>query len=304
MRPGRRALLVVNPASRRGREALDAGTAVLEEAGFAVHQVKVEDADKVDDAVRSGAAEADLVVLAGGDGTLNCAAEALVESGLPFGLIPTGTANDLARTLGIPIDPAEACRIIVEGTRQRIDLGWVEGKLFFNVAHIGFGVAVAEQHTDERKQRFGVAAYLFSIRDALAAHRSFECELACDGETERRRLLQIAIGNGRHYGGGLTVSEDAAIDDGALDLYAVPPLPWWRILLLLPRLRFGPRANDRGILLRRGREIEVRTSRPLSIDTDGEITRSTPARFRVLPGALEVFVPANYAGPGLSQAMN
>ena len=299
---GQRALLVVNPASRRGREALDAGTAVLEGAGLSVHHVAVDNPGAVGEAVRVGSAEADLVILAGGDGTFNCAAEAMVECGRPLGLIPTGTANDLARTLGIPVDPAEACRIIVAGRRRRIDLGWVEGKLFFNVAHIGLGVAVAELHTDERKRRFGVAAYLFSIRDALATYRPFRCRIVCDGKVERHRLVQLAIGNGRHYGGGLTVSENAVIDDGLLDLYAVPPLPWWRLVLLLPRLRSGPRATDRGILLRHGREIEVRTRRSLPIATDGEITRrATPARFRVVPGALEVFVPGDYSGPGLTQ---
>jgi YegS/Rv2252/BmrU family lipid kinase len=233
-----------------------------------------------------------LIVLAGGDGTFSCAAEAVAEAGLPLGLIPSGTANDLARTLDVPTDLAAACEVIAGGHFRRVDLGVMNGKPFFNVAHIGFGVAVARNQTDDRKKRFGVASYLLSVRDAIAAHEPFWCEIVCDGRRERHRLDQLTVGNGRHYGGGLTISADARIDDGMLDLYAIPPLPWWRALTLLPRLRAGPRRHDRGGLLMRGAEIEVHTEPTLPVDIDGEVEGATPARFSVLPGALRIFTPA------------
>lgn len=286
-----RVLLIANPRSRQGTAVLPRVEAALRRAGFAVAAQVVEEPGELAGRIAAGAAAADLIVLAGGDGTFSCAAPAVMASGLPLGLIPTGTANDLARTLGIPFDPVAACAVIAAGRRRRIDLGMQDGTPFFNVAHIGFGVAVAQKHTNRRKRLFGVAAYLFSVRDAFRAHAPFWCEIDCDGRRARHRLDQLAIGNGRHYGGGMTVAADAAIDDGTLDLYAIPPLPWWRVLALLPRLRQGFRPRDTGALLMRGREVAVRTEPPLPISMDGEIVGLTPAHFRVLPKALEVFVP-------------
>jgi YegS/Rv2252/BmrU family lipid kinase len=289
---GKRVLLVANPQSRHGDSVMTEAESALRQAGFTVDGIALENPPELPAIVRSHASRADLIVLAGGDGTFSCAAEAVMEAGLPLGLIPTGTANDLARTLDLPADPAEACAVIAAGHSRRVDLGTLNGKPFFNAAHIGFAVAVARKHTDERKKRFGVAAYLLSVRDAVAAHEPFWCDIVCDGRRECRRLDQLTIGNGRHYGGGLTVSENASIDDGALDLYAIPPLPWWRALALLPRLRAGPRRRDRGVLLMRGAEVEVRTEPALPINVDGEVEGTTPARFGVLPGALTIFAPA------------
>ncbi len=103
--------------------------------------------------------------------------------------------------------------------------------------------------------------------------------------------MQIAVGNGRHYGGGMTIVDDAAIDDGRLDLYALPRLPGWRLLVFLPILRWGLHRPIESILSLHGREIEVEPDRPLEIDVDGEVRGRTPAHFRVVPRAIEVFVP-------------
>jgi YegS/Rv2252/BmrU family lipid kinase len=232
------------------------------------------------------------VILGGGDGTLSHALDALLVADRPLGILPMGNANDLARTLGIPTDCADACRVIAEDRRRRIDVGWVNGTHFFNVASMGLSVRIAQRLTRDRKERWGVLAYLGCAWEAVHEQRSFWARVICDRLATELHSMQVTVGNGRHYGGGMTVVDDAAIDDGRLDLYALPPLPGWRLLVLLPILRWGLHRPIESILSLHGREIEVETDRPLDINVDGEVRTHTPARFRVLPLAMEVFVPA------------
>src|ERR1700759_2463898 len=136
----RSALLVVNAHSRRGAGAAETVTRVLREASVPVIPRDCERASDLSDLIRATKRDIDSVIIGGGDGTLNAALPGLLETALPLGIIPLGTANDLARTLGIPIDPAAAAHIVARGALQRVDIGEVNGYPFFNVASIGFGV--------------------------------------------------------------------------------------------------------------------------------------------------------------------
>jgi len=289
-----RALLIANRHSRTGTADLSAVRAVLASHGLEVVERQCERSADVPDTIRRERAGVDLVVLAGGDGTMNAAADALVESRLPLGILPTGTGNDLARTLDIPTDLEAAATVIGVGRRHRVDLGWVNGKHFFNAASIGLSAEVTRHHTKERKRRYWVFAYVLSLRDAWRHTRPFRARLTCDGRSIRLRAIQITVGNGRHYGGGMTVREDAAIDDGWLDVYCLRPGSFWSLLALFPALRLGRLRHRESVHVMRGRRIEVHTRRRLPVNTDGELTTRTPAEFRVLPGALEVLVPASY----------
>lgn len=233
----------------------------------------------------------DLVIIGGGDGTLNAAADALVETQLPLGILPLGTANDLARTLGIPDSLPEACKIIAQGQLRRIDLGWVNGKHFFNVASMGLSVQITERLTKETKRRWGIFAYAITALQALWKARPFRAEIRIEGESIRVKTVQIAVGNGRYYGGGMAVAHDATIDDRRLDLYSLELKHWWQIIALLPAMRGGRHTDFPGVRALRGQEIQVYTSKPRPINTDGEITTHTPADFRVIPQALAVLVP-------------
>ncbi|MBK8174024.1 MAG: lipid kinase [Rhodospirillales bacterium] len=290
MRP-RRALLLVNRRGRRGEQCLDDGLRVLGEAGIETETEATHEPERIISAIQQRASQFDAVIIGGGDGTLSHALDAVLESGRPLGILPMGNANDLARTLGIRADCTTACRIIAEGFTRRIDVGWLNGGHFFNVASMGLSVRIARRLTRERKLRWGVLAYLGCAWEAMRERRSFYARITCDGETYEWRSVQIAVGNGRFYGGGLTIVEDAAIDDGRLDLYGLPRVRGWRLLILLPVLRWGRHRQVTDILSLHGREIRIETSRRLDINVDGELRSSTPAWFRVVPRALEVFSP-------------
>ena len=288
----RRALLLVNPGSRRGQEELGAAEAVLGGGGIAVRRQPLPGragmAEAIHHARRDGC---DCVILGGGDGTMNAAAPALAETGLALGILPLGTANDLARTLGLPIDPVEAARVVVAGATRRIDLGEVNGHPFFNVASLGLGVAVAEGLTRDLKRRWGTLGYAIATLRALWRMRPFRVEIHCGGDVLHARTLQVAIGNGRHYGGGMTIAEGARIDDGHLHLYSLEVERLWRLALLYPALRAGRHGQWSEVRTLCCPEIELRTRRPHRVNADGEIISATPARFRVRRGAVRVFVP-------------
>lgn len=288
---GRRALLMVNRKSRSGGDAHPAVVKQLTELDFEL--VEGDPATPPGDLIRSHADRVDLIIIGGGDGSLNCAADALAESNKPLGILPLGTANDLARTLNIPTDLAAACRVIADGHTRRIDLGRVNNKPFFNAASIGLSVAITRRLSKGAKGLLGVLAYAVTAVRALGSGRPFRTEIRCDGETHRARTVQITVGNGRHYGGGLTVAEDAAPDDGRLDVYSLEVGHWFGLLPLLPALWRGNFKGREQVRVLRGRVVEVVTRRPRSVTADGEVVTRTPAVFTVQPGAVTVFVPNN-----------
>jgi len=290
-----RALLVVNPRSRRGTGGIAAARDILERAGIAVTQPVLGENESIADIIRRNVEDLDFVAVGGGDGTLNTAAAALVETGLPLGVIPLGTANDFARTIGIPTDPEKAAALIAAGKLKRVDLGEVNGRLFFNVASIGFSAELARGLTEEAKRRWGISGYGIVAARILIRSRLFTAFVDHDGMTETIRTLQVSVGNGRHYGGGMTVEETAAVDDGRLDFYSLEVDHWWRLLALLPSLRKGTQGRWRDVRAFRTTEVTVRTKKPRPVNTDGELSTYTPAHFRIRPKAIEVFAPGSAA---------
>ncbi|MEQ9354144.1 MAG: lipid kinase [Coleofasciculus chthonoplastes F3-SA18-01] len=289
--PPKTALLLINRKSRHGQENLVETIRQLKELGFIVLEELTEDPLKLPDIIRHYQHQVDLVIIGGGDGTLNAAIEGLVDTQLPLGILPLGTANDLARTLKIPVDLPQACQVIATGQYQRIDLGLVNEQYFFNVASCGLSVEITQRLTKEDKSRWGILAYLSMALKMIWQARPFRAEIRINGEAIRIKTIQIAIGNGRHYGGGMTVCYDAKIDDQRLDLYSLEMRHWWHILLILPALWRGRHADLPGVRTLQGTEFEIYTRKPRSINTDGEITTSTPATFRVIPQVISVVVP-------------
>lgn len=285
-----RALLLINRHARQGQNLAQA-SAQLQTLGLELIPEIIEDMRFLPETIQRYHKQVDLVIVGGGDGTLNAAVDGLVNTQLPLGILPLGTANDLARTLGIPSSLPAACKIIARGNIQHIDLGWVNGKHFFNVASLGLSVQITQKLTKEAKRRWGVFAYAITAIEAMWQARPFHAEICLNGQSIQVKTIQIAVGNGRYYGGGMAVVHDAKINDQRLDVYSLEIQHWWQMLGLLPALRRGRHTTLSGVRAFHGQELEVHTRKPRPINTDGEITTYTPAHFRVVPRALAVLMP-------------
>lgn len=291
----RRALVVVNGHSRRGKEGIGNAAAILQAAGIELVEAACEPAD-LPACIASQKDTLDCVVAAGGDGTINAVGQATIATGLPLGVLPLGTANDFARSVGIPPDLAAAARIIAEGHRRTIDVGEANGHAFFNVASVGLAVDLAKSLTTERKRRFGRLSYALTAARLLAQARPFHATLsgreeAGDLADVLVRTLQISVGNGRYYGGGNVVAPDARIDDGLLHLYSLEFPQVWRMALMVPSFPHGEHGSMRDVRTACGHSFKIVTRKPRPVNADGELVTETPVVFTQKKRALDVYVP-------------
>lgn len=300
-----RGLLIVNSGSRRGNDAdLEPLIRKLEAANVAVEVARPSSAGDSDKLLLSQARNIELVILAGGDGTIRSAARALLQVDKPVAIVPLGTANDLARGLGIPADPAGAADVILSGRIRAIDVGMANDVPFFNAASIGLGPLVNEEIDADEKATWGVIAYARALWRALKRRRSFRVSVDCDGRRFERRVMQLTVVNGRHYGGGMTIDEDARLDDGRLDLVAIPAVGIPKLLKLGLRLRWGRSAYSPELITQRAARVHVTTRRTMQVSTDGDLTTETPVTFTVRPACIRVFVSPSAAGvesPGAAE---
>ncbi|WIJ24820.1 lipid kinase [Devosia sp. RR2S18] len=287
----RRALMLVNPNARRGTEALEGVVERLRNGGVDAVIERFATPDEVSADIARRRHEADLVIVCGGDGTINSAAKGVLETGLPIGIMPMGTANDLARTLGIPDDLGRAADVVIAGHTSRIDLGEVNGHPFFNVASMGVGADLARGLTPEVKRRWGKLGYSLAALKVMLKARPFTAEIFSDAGRVTVKTLQIAVGNGVHYGGGSVIHSDATIEDGHLDLYSLELKNVWKFVLMLGAFRRGEHGLWDEVRTNKSTEFDIRTRQPKPINTDGDIVTHTPAHFVIRPKAIEVFAP-------------
>lgn len=287
----RRALLIINAKSRSGESQTRAAIERLEAHGIEPVQLECGRREDLSPLIVQHARDVDCAVVGGGDGTLNAAALGVIEAGLPLGILPLGTANDLARTLHIPFDLDGAAQVIADGHTRKIDLGLVNGEPFFNVASLGLSAELAQQLTRDIKRRWGRLGYALVAMKVLSQARPFRATITSETESVRVRTLQIAVGNGRFYGGGNAVEKDAAIDDQHLDLYSLEFDRAWKLALMARSFRYGEHGAWSEVRAVRAKEFDIRTRRPRPINADGEIVAKTPAHFSIRPEAVTVFAP-------------
>ena len=292
-----RAALVVNTASRRGASAYEDAHRMLLERGVPVTDTfPVTDPARLRETVEHLVDDGHrLVVVGGGDGSVSSVVDALAGTGVTLGLLPLGTANDLARTLEVPLDLAGACATVADGKVVDIDVGRIGSTAFLNVASIGLAVEVARAMSPGLKRRLGPLAYPVAAVPAYRRHRPFTARLTFpEGDHAPVRsedLLQLAVGNGRFYGGGNAVSTQAGIDDHRLDVYAIPHGRLREHVNIARFFRSGGFVEHPEVLHLRTRGVEVVTDQPMAVNVDGEVVATTPVAFSVSANALDVIVP-------------
>ena len=285
-----RVLVVVNPNASRAEAALPGLSSWFTENCHALIVVSKSKKERRRELEAHGR-EVDLIVIGGGDGTISKALPQLLKLKRPFAVLPLGTANDFARTLGLPPEPLEAAEIAVNGREHRIDVGLVNDRPYLNVASVGIASKVAEVQSKELKRSWRVFAYAIGLMQAVRDLQPFFVKLDLDAKPAwSGSVYQVSVGNGRFHGGGLTVAEDAAIDDGKLDIYLVYPGRFWQLVASLMHLKFGLKRPE-VIKHLSAITVTLRTYRPRSVDADGELATETPATFGLSSGALTVMVP-------------
>jgi diacylglycerol kinase (ATP) len=295
-----KARVICNPASGGGDYDPDEIRAELE--GLEVEWIET---DGPDDAIQAAEKwQEGLLIVAGGDGTINDVVNGLGRAGFPedvtLGILPAGTGNDLAATLCIPEDPDLAEDVILQNRGRRLDVASVrsEGigeRFFINVATGGLGAEISSVNDEELKKRWGKLSYL---RASLEVAKDFdvrELTLYLEGERREVEAVNVAVGNCRYTGGGWPATPKANPEDGLLDVVIIETLGAGELLGLAPAAlaEFDYLDKD-GILFARAKDVYVETHPGLEFTADGEIIGDEPAEFSVIPGALKVLVGPDY----------
>lgn len=289
--------VAINPTASfgRGREVGPQVVAMLRGQGHVVHELVARDLDGLRaDAAARLASGVDALAVVGGDGMVNLAVELTVGTGIPIGIVPSGTGNDVARELGIPLDDTEAAvqrmlDALDRGPRvidaARIDHG-SGSRRFVGVLSAGFDAVVNERANRMRRPR-GPSRYTIALLIELARLRPIDYRLVIDGVEHRERALLVSVGNSTSLGGGMRVTPAALLDDGLLDVMLVRPLSRFAFLRIFPRVFAGTHVTDPRVVTMRGRRIRIEAEGIVAY-ADGERIAPLPIDVEVEPGALRV----------------
>ena len=290
-----RRCLVFNPQAGTADRIKDFLTHLTGEVRWEVRLIPTDDdVRRLGDDIREGAY--DRLLLGGGDGTLSRIVRTLGPDfpKIDLAILPFGTGNDFARSLGVlEADLEDAFHRAVSEPAVAVDaIKMTSGDAdtwLVNVANGGMGGKVAQDVSDQDKSRWGTMAYWIASVTAAVSPQPYEVRLTLDDETEEAELFGLAVANGRFVGGGFPIARHASIDDGWLDVTAVPVLHGLELVTAgidFAREREGVR--DRGLKTYRARRVEVLSVPQLPFSIDGEPVRGADAAFEVVPGALRM----------------
>lgn len=232
------------------------------------------------------------LIVGGGDGTLSTVAGRLAHREVVLGVIPLGTANDMARTLGIPVDLTAAVEVVANGRVRLIDLGRANDAFFLNVASIGMSVSATAEISAGIKRWFGTFAYFYAGARVFMRHITFRVRVQNGADSIETLAHQIVVGNGRFYGGGVLVARESSLEDGLLHAYTLGTRGRWQLLRTIALQRMGIPIDRPGDDFLQTKTLTVETWPTLGVNCDGEILTTTPVTFRVEPRALRVLTPA------------
>ena len=295
--------VIFNPAAGRGRISSDELKMRLKRhangRAFEIYSTSAAEnaATLARRAIENGA---QIIAAAGGDGTLGEVTNAVHGSGARLGVLPLGTGNDFARTLGIGTDLELASATLFGNNCRVIDAGRAtlagESRLFLNVAGCGFDAKVARRINTARGHFFwrhwkGVAAYMAATALELRQLRAARLRLDLDGEIVDTRALLCAIANARSYGGGMKVAPAASLDDGLFDICLIKEASRTEFARAFPSVFRGEHVEHPRVEMFRARRVEVWCDRLWPVLVDGEVCGTTPLTLEIVPRALQIMAP-------------
>ncbi|OPZ84992.1 MAG: Diacylglycerol kinase [bacterium ADurb.Bin429] len=295
IRAERRVAVIINAQSRRGQRLGMAAIARLEAADYAVSGHFMRNPLYLRRRIEGVVAEGyQFIILGGGDGTISSSTYAFAERDLVLGILPLGTGNSFARSLGIPLTLSGALDVLLQGKVADVDLGKVGRDYFANIVDIGLSGEMAWGTPRALKRALGVFAYVYVGLRLLWRHRPFLARFTSGGDTRVTYTHEIIIANGRYYGESL-LGGSASVENRRLVVYTMEAVSRWQLARLWLAFLLRKRVPLAGMPHFETRAVTVETEPPQYIDLDGEETVRTPAHFTVAPNALYVMVPREFA---------
>jgi YegS/Rv2252/BmrU family lipid kinase len=287
----KQAILIVNAASRSGAEAFKEARDKLPAAGIELIEAKaIKDPKRMGAAIKRAIKAAPMVIVGGGDGSLSSNIDHFLGKDTIFALLPFGTANSFARTLGIPLDLDGAIEVIVTGEPRSIDLGCINGDHFLNAAALGLAPKVAESVPHGLKRSLGRVGYLLWAGWSAANFNAFRLKVEDGRRTHRLWATEVRIANGRYHG-GVELIESADVESGVIVVQAVRGRSVLRLgwSYFASALKLGSRHQT--VREFRGSKLKVSTRPVMQVSIDGEIGATTPLEVSAVPNAVTIAAP-------------
>ena len=286
-------LLIMNPASRRGARILGKATRAFEHAGVDCDVMPTEAPGHAATLARTHAHKYHAVFTLGGDGTVMEVLGALAHQGPPVGILAGGTANVVARTLGIPLNPLRAVPLLLDGDLARLDLGRLgDGRRFAIGVGVGLDATMISEAPAKLKKRFGFMAYVIGGYKAVLRNQKFDLRLTVDGEVFSRPASAILVANfGAVLNNMVAFGDGIVHDDGLLNACVFSPANLWDALRILWRMLRKDFRADPCLFYKSGREFRIETSPAMPAQADGELLPGTPLSVSVDPLAGCLLIP-------------
>jgi YegS/Rv2252/BmrU family lipid kinase len=286
------AALVVNAKSRKGQKLFKRACQAMSGLPYAVDAHAVEDPKDLEATVlRALAKKPDLLILGGGDGTVSGLVDLMVGHDVILGVLPLGTANSFARTLGIPLTIEGAVEVIRTGKPRRIDLGMIDGDYFANCAAMGISPKIAETVPHGLKKILGKVGYLSWAAYQYLRFRPFTLIVGEGPTAVKIRVVEVRISNGPYHGGTELV-DAAAVDSGEIVVQAVMGHVKRRLVQNWFSSVFRLQSRHEKVRDFRGKSLKINTIPPLPISIDGEVLARTPVTAKVAAGIIRVMARA------------
>jgi YegS/Rv2252/BmrU family lipid kinase len=288
-------MLVYNPTAGQAetlQNEIAAATAVWQAHGWSVDLQPTQcSGDGKRLALLASARGDDLVIAAGGDGTINEVVNGLVGSNTALATLPLGTMNVWARELGLPLQPRAAAAALLDWQPRRIDLGRAGERHFLLMAGIGFDAAITAAVGRDEKRRLGALAYVLRGIEIALRIRGSRVRMRLDGRLVKGRVLMVLVGNSQLYGGLVKITHRASIDDGLLDVCVIHGDNFFTALRHALAILSRRYSHDPQIAYYRARVIEISARPRLAVQVDGDPIGQTPMMLEVVPGAISALLP-------------